>query len=254
MSRAIDELAALTADLRAHLEWGRMLGSDAFPRETVERTPGPPIRPVRQSRQPSLSPTDELKNGPTPGAAVNPAPIPPARTRTPESSTLPRGSVELSSKWSKVMQRPSTHTTEGPPDASLVVIRGAGSSTDAETMLTKMLANVLGVERTDAWVVDIARDGRDRLDIGRGVRAALVGRSPAIVVVLGVHATKAMLGGAAELGDSRGAWHTLHWDGGSAPMRVTHHPEAILAMHGRGHSDARREAFDDLKAVRARLD
>ena len=121
-------------------------------------------------------------------------------------------------------------------------------------MLTKMLANVLGVKRANAWVVDIARDGRDPSAIGRGVRSALIGRTPSIVLVLGVHATKAMLGEAAVLGASRGSWHTLEWEGGSAPMRVSHHPEAIIAMHGRGNSDARREAFDDLKAVRARLD
>jgi len=92
------------------------------------------------------------------------------------------------------MQRPSTHTSEGPSDARLVVIRGAGSSIEAETMLNKMLANVLGVERADAWVVDIARDGRELSAIGHGVRSALMGRSPSVVVVLGVHATKAMLG------------------------------------------------------------
>ena len=121
-------------------------------------------------------------------------------------------------------------------------------------MLTKMLANVLGVDRGDALIVDIARDGRDLSAIGDGVRSALVGRSPSIVIVLGVHAAKAMLGEATVLRESRGSWHTLHWDGGSAPTRVSHHPEAILAMLGRGNSEARREAFDDLKAVRARLD
>ena len=121
-------------------------------------------------------------------------------------------------------------------------------------MLTKMLANVLGIDRGDALIVDIARDGRDFSAIGNGVRSALVGRSPSIVIVLGVHAAKAMLGEATVLGESRGSWHTIRWEGGSAPMRVSHHPEAILAMQGRGNSEARREAFEDLKAVRARLD
>jgi hypothetical protein len=36
-------------------------------------------------------------------------------------------------------------------------------------------------------------------------------------------------------------------------MRVTHHPEAIIAMAARGQTDAKHEAFDDLKAIRERL-
>ncbi|MEC8191546.1 MAG: uracil-DNA glycosylase family protein [Myxococcota bacterium] len=254
MSRAIDELAALTADLRAHLEWEVMLGANVLPREKVDRTPGPPIRSGRPSRRAPQSPRVAPKNAPSRGSLPDAAPTPLAPAQAPEPPTPAPGPVELSSKWAKVMQRPSTHTLAGPLDARLVVIRGSGSSTEAETMLTKMLANVLGIDRGDALIVDIARDGRDFSAIGNGVRSALVGRSPSIVIVLGVHAAKAMFGEATVLGESRGSWHTLHWDGGSAPTRVSHHPEAILAMHGRGNSEARREAFDDLKAVRARLD
>jgi len=76
---------------------------------------------------------------------------------------------------------------------------------------------------------------------------------PQRVLVMGSFALAAVFGESATMVEARGTWHVLKWDGGEAPMRVTHHTEAILALAARGQSDPKQEAFVDLKAVGVRL-
>ena len=85
-------------------------------------------------------------------------------------------------------------------------------------------------------------------DVRRAAVDAL-GTSPEAVIVMGTFAARAMLGEDATVPGARGRWATLKWEGGSAKARVTHHPEGILALAARGESGAKREAFEDLKAV-----
>jgi hypothetical protein len=134
-----------------------------------------------------------------------------------------------------------------------MVVRGAGSSPEAEAMLERMLTNVLGLDRTAIATVDLVRDGRSPQEIGVGFRSILAEYRPQQVLVLGGFAVSAVFGESASLAEARGDWHALKWEGGEAPMRVTHHPEAILALAARGQNDPKREAFVDLKAVRDRL-
>lgn len=112
-----------------------------------------------------------------------------------------------------------------------------------------MLENVLRVTREEVGIYDLARDGRDPSVIGLGVVDALSGGAPQAVVVMGTFAARAMLGDDATVAAARGRWATLKWTGGSAQARVTHHPEAIIALAARGEAGAKREAFEDLKAV-----
>ena len=134
-----------------------------------------------------------------------------------------------------------------------MVVRGAGSSQEAEAMLERMLTNVLGLKRTAIAMVDLVRDGRSPQEIGAGFRSILADYRPQRVLVMGSFALSAVFGESASMAEARGAWHALKWDGGEAPMRVTHHPEAILALAARGQSEPKREAFVDLKAVSVRL-
>jgi hypothetical protein len=134
-----------------------------------------------------------------------------------------------------------------------MVVRGAGSSPEAEAMLERMLTNVLGLDRTAIAMVDLVRDGRSPQEIGVGFRSILAEYRPQQVLVMGGFALSAIFGESAILAEARGDWHSLKWAGGEAPMRVTHHPEAILSLAARGQHDPKREAFVDLKAVRVRL-
>ncbi|GEM_PF-2455972 len=268
MSEAIDELAELVADLRAHLEWGSMLGADVLPRERVEpRTP--------PTRVPSLRAGSGRRQGSQRGRSIpNQAPVrskprqEPVRSVDPQAKAAPSSpnamaapspdasgsaGASLSSKWEQVLRAPSTHSSVGPAEASLVIVRGAGSSTEAETMLTNMIERVLNMKRAGVRILDIARDGRAAEVVGRGILNALRQTKPKAVLVLGVHAARALLGDGSTVADVRGTWHVLQWEDGEAPMRVTHHPEAIRALAARGSTDARRDAFEDLKAVRDRL-
>ena len=151
------------------------------------------------------------------------------------------------------MDGPPTHTMSGPDDARLVILRGSGSSPEAEAMLSRMLENVICVRRDDVAIYDLARDGRQPSVIGLGVVDALSGRSPQVVIVMGTFAARAMLGAEATVDAARGRWATLKWAGGSAQARVTHHPEAIIALAARGGAGAKRETFEDLKAVASML-
>ena len=266
MSEIHDQIASLTADIRATLEWARLTGAEVLPREKLERLIAVPPKPRAVSSTAHATAT-EPSQARTPEA--------PSRSRTPEVSAQrpkvpsanppaesPQQSapaqerprrLKASSKWSVLMDAPPTHIMSGPKDAKLVILRGTGSSPDAEEMLSRMLENVLRIRREDVAIYDLARDGREPSVIGLGVVDALSGSAPQAVVVMGTFAARAVLGSEATVADARGRWATLKWAGGNAQARVTHHPEAIIALAARGEAGAKREAFEDLKAVASML-
>ena len=258
VTSAHDELASLAADIRAALEWQSLLGAEVLPREAVEPLVAVPIQPssTPEQRRVSLS-RDSTASSPrrTPlretqtSKAVGDfaAPARPPRDDEPADDALRR--VKASSKWAALMEGPPTHAVSGPPDARLVILRGGGSSIEAESMLDRMLVNVLRVERSQVLVFDLARDHRGPSVIGNGVIDALAATSAEVVVVMGTFAASAILDENATVAGARGRWATIRWAGGSAKARVTHHPEAILALAARGKTEAKRETFEDLKAV-----
>ena len=253
MSNALDEVAEMVADLQATLEWSTMLGAEVLPRERFERVSGPPIPNTSERTAARRIATVPNRTAPVSERA---APVPPAPRVEAEAqvpSAKPKTAPSLSSKWTQVMATPSTHSVQGPLDARLMIVRGAGSSSDAEVMLDRMMENVLGMSRDAVLIVDLARDDRSVEDIGRGALNALRGYSPDTIVAMGLHALRALMGPDANVSDARGMWHQIQWVGGEASMRVTHHPDALLAMQQRGQTGAKRETFEDLKAVKERL-
>ena len=253
MSNAMDELAALTADLRAWLSWQEMLGSQALPRESVPPLPEVEAQPVSRSPMPSkMSGNRQVVRKsppPAPQAPVKPQPVEPTVTKQPAATGRPL----LSDKWKVLMESPTTHQVTGPSDARLTIVRGSGSSADAESMLERMLENVVGVKRADVRVIDLIRDTRAPNEIGQGFRAALSELKPELMLVMGTYAVRALYGEEHAVTDVRGAWTDLAYEGGTVALRVTHHPEAILALAARGQSAPKREAFEDLKALGQRL-
>ena len=152
-----------------------------------------------------------------------------------------------------LMEAPTTHRVSGPSGAPLMIIRGSGSSEAAEAMLDRMLVNVLGLQRAEVCIVELNRDTRSASEIGAGLRSALPGLKPALVLVMGRFAVQALYGAEADLDQMRQKWEELQYEGGTASLRVTHHPEAILLLGARGQSAPKKEAFLDLKAVNERL-
>jgi len=246
MSNALDEVAELVADLHASLEWSTMLGAEVLPRERFERVSGPPIQKAPKRSTPRRTAT-------SPHRAAPPTPAPRVEAEPQAPSVKPKTTPSLSSKWTRVMATPSTHSAQGPSDARLMIVRGAGSSSDAEVMLDRMMENVLGMRRDAVLIVDLARDDRSVEDIGRGLLNALRGYSPDTIVAMGLHALRALMGSESTMPDAQGTWHQIEWIGGEASVRVTHHPDALLAMQQRGQTGAKRETFEDLKAVKERL-
>ena len=115
------------------------------------------------------------------------------------------------------------------------------------------MVNVLGLQRSDVCIVDLNRDTRSATEIGKGLRRALPGLNPSLVLVMGRFAVEALFGPDVSVEQLRQQWQVLEYEGGRVDLRVTHHPEAILLLGARGQSAPKMEAFHDLKAVSERL-
>ena len=94
------------------------------------------------------------------------------------------------------------------------------------------------------------RDGREPSVVGLGVVDALSGSAPEVVIVMGAPSRRAPCWGMTQRWGRRvGAGRHSSGHPGAQKARVTHHPEAIIALAARGEAGAKREAFEDLKAV-----
>jgi len=258
VSQVYDELAALSADIHAALDWARLTGSEVLPRERIVPLKAEPAAP-RKRPPPAAVPAVTHVAPVAPPRPVDPSPAsaPVAespRVATPEvtpaaASSPKPGRTKASAKWAALMTGPTTHTSQGPNDAAILVIRGSGSSLDAETMLDRMLENVLKTGRESVAIIDLVRDTRPPAQIGRGVREALSGYSPAVILVMGTFAARALFADDDTVASARGEWRAIEWPGKTVKTRVTHHPEAIIALAARGEPGAKRETFTDLMAV-----
>ena len=245
---ALDEVASIGADLRAWLEWQESLGAAALPKETIVAAPVvDDIQPPRSSRPAKKDvPRDPVPSAPKMvgrGQPVQKQPVKPDAGKP----------VVLSDKWKALMDGPTTHRVQGPAGAALLIVRGSGSSMEAEAMLDRMLENVLGIARANVCIVDLIRDARPPSTIGVGFLDALPSLQPKMVLLMGQFAVQAICGESQKVQDQRGRWQMLDCGGVELPMRVSHHTEAILLLAARGQRGAKREAFADLQAVHGRL-
>jgi DNA polymerase len=75
--------------------------------------------------------------------------------------------------------------------------------------------------------------------------------APAVILALGSPAAKSFLGRDFQITRMRGRWYL---GPGETPLMVTFHPAYILRQTGGEIEGVKRLVWDDLKAVRARLD
>jgi len=263
VSSAMDELATLTADLRAWLSWQEMLGSSSLPRESLLKLPPveiPAKTAPRVAGTPApraVTPTPKVAKKAAPAVAASREPVavkgPVATPPASPPATPPKGRPLLTEKWKVLMDGPTTHQVTGSIGARLTLVRGSGSSPQAESMLNRMLENVVGLSRDEVCIVDLIRDTRAPSEIGQGFREAVAELKPSLMLVMGTFAVRALFGDEKAVSDLRGAWTQFPCAGGTVALRVTHHPEAILALAARGQSAPKREAFADLKELGQRL-
>ncbi len=154
---------------------------------------------------------------------------------------------------------------EGSPDAPVVFVgEGPGADEDrsgrpfvgrAGELLTRMIAAV-GWRREDVYICNIVKcrppENREpELDEIASCRPflerQLVGIAPRAIVSLGKPATSTLLGRPVAITKVRGVWQ--EWRG--IPVMPTFHPAYLLRNYTR---ETRQAVWDDLRAVRARVD
>ena len=152
----------------------------------------------------------------------------------------------------------------GAPEADLVVVgEGPGYHEDqqgepfvgpAGQMLDKMLENVIGLSRSEVYILNVVkcRPPKNRNPLPDEVAACrpfLDGQidaiRPKVVLVLGSVAYRTLMRTERGITSARGRWTTL----GDVPVMPTFHPAYLL----RNPTD-KRLTFEDLKAVRRRYE
>ena len=154
---------------------------------------------------------------------------------------------------------------EGSPEAPVVFVgEGPGEQEDrsgrpfggrAGELLTKMIEAV-GWTREDVYICNIVKcrppKNRDpQLDevascspfLEKQIRAI----APRVIVTLGKPAAQKMLGRPVAITRARGTWEVWH----GIPLMPTYHPAYLLRNYTK---ETRQAVWDDLRAVRARVD
>jgi uracil-DNA glycosylase family 4 len=271
----IRDLRAALADLTARgvRELALDLDLPTADRAGVDRVEGAAI--------PASGDLESTTVGPTPGAAMErPAPLDRWSALARESRAEgPRGAgamaavrEELGDCRRCVLCRGRTTLVfgVGRPDADLVIVgEGPGEQEDltgepfvgpAGQMLDKMLENVLGLPRSEVYILNTVKcrppgNRNPTPEELAACRPFLEGQlraiRPKVLLVLGGVAYKALLETEQGITRARGRWHT--WrdpaSGDEIPVMPTFHPAYLLRT-----PDEKRKTFDDLKALRARYD
>jgi len=152
----------------------------------------------------------------------------------------------------------------GDPDADLVVCgeapgyhedqRGEPFVGPAGEMLDKMLRHVIGLERSEVYILNIVKcrppKNRNPLPDEVGACTPFLERqiqsiAPKVILVLGSVAFRSLLGVEQGIKRNRGRWREVH----GVPVMPTFHPAYLLRQPG-----DKRLTFEDLKDLRRRYD
>lgn len=156
----------------------------------------------------------------------------------------------------------------GNPAADLVVVgEGPGEQEDkqgepfvgpAGQMLDKMLENVIGLNRSQVYILNIVkcRPPGNRNPTPEEVEACrpflegqLAALQPKVMLVLGSVAYKALMRTNRGVTGARGRWHVYREGEREVPVMPTFHPAYLLRQ-----PQDKRKTFEDLKAVNERYD
>jgi uracil-DNA glycosylase len=165
---------------------------------------------------------------------------------------------------------------EGDPCARLMVVgEGPGETEDrtgrpfvgrAGDLLTKMLA-AIDLPREAVYICNTVKcrptlegggklknrppDPQEMANCRPYLDEQIATIRPAVILCLGAPAAKSFLGKSFAITRQRGQWFT---GPDETPLMVTFHPAFVLRQHGPALTEIKRQVWDDLKAVRSRLD
>jgi uracil-DNA glycosylase len=255
------ERASLLRRLRASLEELAADGVDRVPRAAVRETmpAAPPPAP--------LVPEPELRAAPPATLSLLGAALPDATVPGDPAAGLRAIRAELGDcrRCRLCEGRKNIVFGEGSPEARVVFVGEGPGQTEDETgrpfvgrageLLTKMIEAV-GWTREQVYICNIVkcrppgnRDPQlDEVAACRGFLDKQLGTiRPIAIVALGKPATSTLLGRPVAITKARGLWH--EWNG--IPVMPTYHPAYLLRNYTR---ETRQAVWDDLRAVRARID
>ena len=216
--------------------------------------PAPRARKVRESTSPA-SPQDLL----------SPPLDPAALTDRAEGLQIIRKDLGECTRCGLHVARQNIVFGEGNPEAPVVFVgEGPGAEEDrtgrpfvgrAGELLTKIIESV-GWRREDVYICNIVKcrppKNRDPLldEVGTCrpyLEQQLLTTRPLVIVSLGKPASSTLLGRNIAITKTRGIWQ--EWNG--IPLMPTFHPAYLLRNYTR---ETRQAVWDDLRAVRARVD
>lgn len=239
----MDEISAIAAELRQYLEDLQARGVRTLPRESA--------RPAAVDNWTATA--RAAREGPPGGAAA-----------------LQRVRDELGecTRCGLCKGRNTIVFGVGDPSADLVIVgEGPGAQEDqrgepfvgpAGQMLDKMLENVLGLKRSQVYILNVVkcRPPGNRNPSPEEIAACrpflegqLAALQPRVMLVLGSVAFKALMDATRGITGARGRWHIYRSPGLEVPVMPTFHPAYLLRTPG-----DKRKTFEDLKALRVRYD
>jgi DNA polymerase len=231
----------------------------------VERAAAP--APVERAAPAPAQPP----RAPIPASGAGGVLVPPLAFETPPSGPRAdalaalRAEIGECTRCRLCEQRKAIVFGEGNPDASVVFVgEGPGADEDrsgrpfvgrAGELLTRMIAAV-GWRREDVYIANIVKcrppENREPRPDEVGTCIPFLERqlgaiAPRVIVTLGKPAAQALLERPVAISKLRGIWH--EWRG--VPLMPTFHPAFLLRNYTR---ETRQAVWDDLRAVRARVD
>ncbi len=245
-------------------------------------------RPSSAPPRPQAPPESAARRPP---AAPSPAAPSPAAPSVAASASAPaQGQVTLSSRWaSLVTRRPPAEALQairddlgdcrrcglcerrknivfgvGSPEARLVVVGEAPGAREDELgepfvgaageMLDRMLQNVLGLSRSQVYILNVVKcrppENRDPLPQEIAACRPFLDRQieaidPKLMLCVGRIATQTLLGTTRGISGLRGQWHTWR---DRIPLMATFHPAYLLRS-----PDEKRKTLEDLLMVKQKL-
>ncbi len=238
-------------DLSAHLKYYRELGVDGVSRDAAWRR-----RPTERQAEPrSVAPVE---------APVESGPAVPARVSAGRVLELREIRDEIGDCTRCKLHKGRTNVVfgVGDPKARLMFIgEGPGADEDlkgepfvgrAGQLLTQII-KAMGLTREQVYIANVVKcrppDNRnpepDEIEqCSPFLRAQIASVNPAVIVALGKFAAQTLLGVETPISRMRGQFHQM----GSVAVMPTFHPSYLLRNPG-----AKREVWDDMKMVMARL-
>jgi DNA polymerase len=274
------ELAELTADLRAAVEWEQTGGALGWP-----ETPGPAVglpelvvfRPETSPRAGAAAAIAPRPARPTGGAADVPAAATPAAAPAPAFAPMPPGAEAADAttldelravlgdcqRCKLAAARTRLVFGQGNPDADLLLVgeapgyhedqQGLAFVGPAGELLTRIL-QAIGFAREDVYICNAVKcrppGNRDPLDDEVAVCRPFLARQvelvrPRVILALGRIAARALLERpGASIASLRGRFYEFQ----GVPLRVTYHPAALLR-----DGSLKRPVWEDVQHVRNRL-